>query len=217
MLLCANHKHLRSGRKLCKLSLPVQRECPSTCTYKYWHPRREHLSCAQQCTYSHYILQHLRPQACQALWPIANNHVQAAYGLFPVSLHRFSIHARQQSDEVWAVVDGMPIPVEGCPNVYHCGFSSKDSFGSTSYLIVRESGNVLVDSPRFDKHLLTQIQVSQLRHDTARLDQCLWGCQSSPVGVCSMRLYMSDLVAPGETCLLRIDLYRGADVSDKAQ
>ena len=60
----------------------------------------------------------------------------------------------------------MPIPVEGCPNVYHCGFSSKDSFGSTSYLIVRESGNVLVDSPRFDKHLLKQIQVSQLKHET---------------------------------------------------
>ncbi len=92
--------------------------------------------------------------------------MQSAYGLFPSSLYRFSIHARQQSDEVRAVVDGMPIPIENCPNVYHCGFSSKDSFGSTSYLIVRESGNVLVDSPRFDKHLLKQIQVSQLRHDT---------------------------------------------------
>lgn len=70
----------------------------------------------------------------------------------------FSIHARQQSSEVRAVVDGMPMPVAGCPNIYHCGFSSKDSFGSTSYFIVRESGNVLVDSPRFDKHLLKQIQ-----------------------------------------------------------
>ena len=104
--------------------------------------------------------------------------MQFAYGLLPSFLlrvhlpsflYRFSIHARQQSDEVRAVVDGMPIPVEGCPNVYHCGFSSKDSFGSTSYLIVRESGNVLVDSPRFDKHLLKQIQVGQLRHDTAGL------------------------------------------------
>lgn len=74
-------------------------------------------------------------------------------------MYRFSIHARQTTDEVKAVVASMPMPVEGCPNVYHCGFSSKDSFGSTSYLIVREGGNVMVDSPRFDRRLLEQIQV----------------------------------------------------------
>lgn len=74
-------------------------------------------------------------------------------------MYRFSIHARQKTDEVKAVVASMPMPVEGCPNVYHCGFSSKDSFGSTSYLIVREGGNVMVDSPRFDRRLLEQIQV----------------------------------------------------------
>lgn len=55
----------------------------------------------------------------------------------------------------------MPMPVAGCPDVYHCGFSSKDSFGSTAYLIVRSAGNILVDSPRFDRHLLKQIQVVQ--------------------------------------------------------
>ena len=54
----------------------------------------------------------------------------------------------------------MPIPVLECPDVYHCGFSSKDSFGSTAYLIVRSSGNVMVDSPRFDRQLLKQIQVN---------------------------------------------------------
>lgn len=54
----------------------------------------------------------------------------------------------------------MPMPVAGCPGVYHCGFSSKDSFGSTAYLIVRSSGNILVDSPRFDRQLLKQIQVN---------------------------------------------------------
>lgn len=52
------------------------------------------------------------------------------------------------------------MPVDGCPNVYHCGFSSKDSFGSAAYLIVRSDGNILVDSPRFDRQLLTQIQVN---------------------------------------------------------
>src|SRR3990172_1713132 len=34
-------------------------------------------------------------------------------------------------------------------NVYFCGYASPDSFGASSYLIVRQEGNVLVDSPRF--------------------------------------------------------------------
>lgn len=56
----------------------------------------------------------------------------------------------------------MPMAVEGCHNIYHTGFSSADSFGSTAYLIVREEGNILVDSPRFHPQLLTQIKVSRL-------------------------------------------------------
>jgi glyoxylase-like metal-dependent hydrolase (beta-lactamase superfamily II)/ferredoxin len=32
--------------------------------------------------------------------------------------------------------------------VYYCGFASPDSYGASSYLIVRPQGNVLVDSPR---------------------------------------------------------------------
>lgn len=74
-------------------------------------------------------------------------------------VHRFSIHARQQATHREAVAATMPMPVAGCPSVYHCGFSSKDSFGSAAYLIVRSEGNVLVDSPRFDRQLLKQIQV----------------------------------------------------------
>lgn len=168
MLLCTNQKHLRSGKRLCKLLSHVQREFNSTCRYKCWQSHYKNLLCAQQWTCANCSLLHLSLQCLTGLWLIASFPIQS-HGLLPSFLYRFSIHARQQSDEVRAVVDGMPIPVEGCPNVYHCGFSSKDSFGSTSYLIVRESGNVLVDSPRFDKHLLKQIQVSQLRHDTAGL------------------------------------------------
>ena len=33
--------------------------------------------------------------------------------------------------------------------VYHNGFHSRRSFGAASYLVVREGGNVLIDSPRF--------------------------------------------------------------------
>jgi ferredoxin len=49
-------------------------------------------------------------------------------------------------------------PRQVAPNVFHCGFHSERSFGAASYLIVREGGNVLVDSPRFNRGLLRRIE-----------------------------------------------------------
>jgi glyoxylase-like metal-dependent hydrolase (beta-lactamase superfamily II)/ferredoxin len=46
-------------------------------------------------------------------------------------------------------------------NVYFCGFTSESSFGAWSYLIVRpdsEGGNVLVDSPRYSRQLVENIE-----------------------------------------------------------
>ncbi len=43
-------------------------------------------------------------------------------------------------------------------NVYFCGFASGDSFGASSYLIVRPDGNVLVDSPRYASRLVERIE-----------------------------------------------------------
>lgn len=43
-------------------------------------------------------------------------------------------------------------------NVYFCGFAAESSYGASSYLIVREEGNVLVDSPRFANPLVKQIE-----------------------------------------------------------
>lgn len=43
-------------------------------------------------------------------------------------------------------------------NVYHCGYHAESSFGATSYLIVREEGNVLVDSPRFTRPLVRRLE-----------------------------------------------------------
>ena len=43
-------------------------------------------------------------------------------------------------------------------NVYFCGFTSEDSFGAWSYLVVRPSGNVLIDSPRFTEQLARNIE-----------------------------------------------------------
>jgi glyoxylase-like metal-dependent hydrolase (beta-lactamase superfamily II)/ferredoxin len=42
--------------------------------------------------------------------------------------------------------------------VYFCGFASASSYGASSYLIRRESGNVLVDSPRFNRPLARKIE-----------------------------------------------------------
>ncbi|MDV6235453.1 MBL fold metallo-hydrolase [Leptospira ellisii] len=49
-------------------------------------------------------------------------------------------------------------PAELGDGVYYCGYHSKSSFGAFSYLIVREEGNVLVDSPRFVPSLAEKIQ-----------------------------------------------------------
>jgi len=43
-------------------------------------------------------------------------------------------------------------------NVYHCGFHSSKSFGATSYFVKREAGNLLVDSPRFEKPLVEKLE-----------------------------------------------------------
>ena len=42
--------------------------------------------------------------------------------------------------------------------IYFCGFTSEDSFGVSSYLILRPEGNVLVDSPRFTTPLVRRME-----------------------------------------------------------
>lgn len=42
--------------------------------------------------------------------------------------------------------------------VHFCGFAAESSFGAQSYLVVREGGNVLVDSPRAAPRLLDRIE-----------------------------------------------------------
>jgi glyoxylase-like metal-dependent hydrolase (beta-lactamase superfamily II)/ferredoxin len=51
-------------------------------------------------------------------------------------------------------------PYKISENVYWCGFTSKQSFGAWSYLVLRpetEGGNVLIDSPRFASTLVKNI------------------------------------------------------------
>lgn len=42
--------------------------------------------------------------------------------------------------------------------IYYCGYTAESSFGATTYLIVHPEGNILVDSPRFNKQLAQQIE-----------------------------------------------------------
>ncbi len=43
-------------------------------------------------------------------------------------------------------------------DVYYCGWSSKRSFGASSWLVLRPEGNVLIDSPRWSAPLARQIK-----------------------------------------------------------
>ena len=58
--------------------------------------------------------------------------------------------------DVTAATAAFPDLIED--NVYHCGYHAESSFGATSYLIVREQGNVLVDSPRFTRPLVRRLE-----------------------------------------------------------
>jgi len=49
-----------------------------------------------------------------------------------------------------------PEPIAG--GVYYCGFAAERSYGASSYLIVREGGNVLVDSPRAALPLMKRVE-----------------------------------------------------------
>src|SRR5262245_50808708 len=55
-----------------------------------------------------------------------------------------------------AAVGAYPEVIDG--DVYFCGFASESSFGASSYLIVRDEGNVLIDSPRFASPLVRRIE-----------------------------------------------------------
>jgi glyoxylase-like metal-dependent hydrolase (beta-lactamase superfamily II) len=53
-------------------------------------------------------------------------------------------------------VAAFPEHLEG--GVHYCGFAAESSFGASSYLVVREGGNVLVDSPRAAGPLLRRVE-----------------------------------------------------------
>ncbi|CAA6655776.1 unnamed protein product [Spirodela intermedia] len=72
-----------------------------------------------------------------------------------------SIGTEKSPVEIRRVQETFPLPIDeqSLPDVRHCGYHSKDSFGATSYLIVHPKGNILVDSPRYAKVLARRIEM----------------------------------------------------------
>jgi glyoxylase-like metal-dependent hydrolase (beta-lactamase superfamily II) len=52
--------------------------------------------------------------------------------------------------------DAFPDPVTG--RALHCGFHAESSFGAAAWLYVRDGGNVLIDSPRFNDGLADRVE-----------------------------------------------------------
>jgi glyoxylase-like metal-dependent hydrolase (beta-lactamase superfamily II)/ferredoxin len=66
-----------------------------------------------------------------------------------------SIGAREKIDAA-ATEAAFPESIE--EDVYFCGYASRNSYGASSYLIVRPQGNVLIDSPRYAQTLVRRIE-----------------------------------------------------------
>lgn len=54
------------------------------------------------------------------------------------------------------VMNDFPLRIED--EVYYCGFNSAKSYGGNAYLIEKADGNWLIDSPKFNAHLVKQIE-----------------------------------------------------------
>ncbi|XP_078448480.1 metallo-beta-lactamase family protein isoform X2 [Wolffia australiana] len=72
-----------------------------------------------------------------------------------------SIHTEKPSAEIRQVQESFPLPIDeqSLPGVRFCGYHSEKSFGATSYLVIHPNGNILVDSPRYDKGLARRIRM----------------------------------------------------------
>jgi glyoxylase-like metal-dependent hydrolase (beta-lactamase superfamily II)/ferredoxin len=63
----------------------------------------------------------------------------------------------KEAPEIFKELDpGLPLLIT--ENVFYLGYTSRDSFGATSYLIKREEGNIMVDSPKFHPWLVKEIE-----------------------------------------------------------
>lgn len=67
-----------------------------------------------------------------------------------------SIGVEKRDEQASEVLDNFPYKI--ATDIFHTGYHSPKSFGATSYFIKSEKGNVLIDSPRFNKKLANKIR-----------------------------------------------------------
>jgi len=68
----------------------------------------------------------------------------------------FSIGMRQNKHTIKDVAKTLPVHLE--KDIYFCSFNSDKSYGANSYFIKREKGNILIDSPRYNTHLVKSLE-----------------------------------------------------------
>jgi glyoxylase-like metal-dependent hydrolase (beta-lactamase superfamily II)/ferredoxin len=71
-----------------------------------------------------------------------------------VSCPTASIGAERSAKEA---AKSLPVAIDDRAKVFRCGYSSESSYGAQSYFLVREDGNLLVDSPRAAAPLLKHL------------------------------------------------------------
>jgi len=69
-----------------------------------------------------------------------------------------AIGAAPRHPQAPAAARDFPLPFDREGGIHACGYAAESSFGAASWLVVREGGNVLVDSPRFAAPLAERIR-----------------------------------------------------------
>lgn len=69
----------------------------------------------------------------------------------------FSIGLREGRERISAAAETL-LPMRLHENVFFCGYNARSSYAASSYLILRETGNILIDSPRFDPRLVRAVE-----------------------------------------------------------
>jgi glyoxylase-like metal-dependent hydrolase (beta-lactamase superfamily II)/ferredoxin len=73
-----------------------------------------------------------------------------------VSCPTASIGSEASGPQVKEAARALPERIAG--EVYYCGYASEASYGASSYLVRRPQGNVLIDSPRFARPLVSRLE-----------------------------------------------------------
>lgn len=91
--------------------------------------------------------------SCVAAQPASDDERRAAWRAL-LACPTASIGSRGESLAREAMAD---FPLELAPGVYYAGFTSRSSYGASSYVVTRPDGNWLVDSPKYHPQIFTRL------------------------------------------------------------